>query len=488
MASIFQRIRTAVESNGVGSLIFATALVITSAIIAVPRGGSAAPRPHVDNSTRINTTAGGVTLSGSISQKKIVQGSDGVVYLELSIDNSDKAKTAADRSPVDMVVVLDRSGSMAAENRLPFAKSAINDLLSRLNKEDRFGLITFETGAAVVSELEAVTDEFRSREQRVVASLTPAGSTNMSAGLELAKSMVARASGRTRKVILLSDGEANLGVTDPSALASMAQSFGTNEAILSTIGMGLGFNEGLMASLADHGMGNYSFLESLAKLGDVLSKDLDSTRQVFASSSGLELQLPKGVRVVDSSGYPLDTTGDKVRILTGQLLSGIKKSLIVTLSAPTADIGMVALGGIHLNYTVDGKVGDVSLDGTELALEIVEPSRKPEAIASMDETLFRKAWAANNLGRMQQEFSAQMKVGNVTKAKDLLRSYRNEVDVASSSAGIANLMPAPAAAKLQAMEAVAADADSGSAEEKKTKQNRAAKSILSEARISQRGN
>ncbi|MFN8391038.1 MAG: VWA domain-containing protein [Bdellovibrionota bacterium] len=487
MQSLFQRLKNSLRSTRAGAFLFVTSLAITTAAVALPQGGIApSPLPKPEPQSEHVSSANGVKLTGSLSQTKLVQGADGTFYLELAIDTP--AETGSPkRTPVDMVVVLDRSGSMAAENRLPYAKSAIKDLLARLTPEDRFGLITFETSASVVSELSPVTEEFRRGEEQVVNGLSPAGSTNMSGGLVLAKSMIDRAGpGRLKKIILLSDGEANLGVIDPNALASIARGFSGSETILSTIGMGLGFNEALMASLADHGMGNFSYLESLASLGNILSKDLEATRSVFASSSNVELRLPAGFRVIDTSGYPSERVSgsDTLRILTGQILSGVRKTLFVTVAAPTSNTGPLSVGDVQLTYTKDGISSSLPLDTSDLALQVVEPARRAEAVASVNQDLFKKSWIANNLGRMQQQFSSEMKAGSIGGAKSALTDYRKRAQDAESVYGV-SILDKVTSSTLSKMDGQADDALVGTREEQATKQNRAAKELLVEGRANQ---
>src|SRR5215470_6238781 len=132
-----------------------------------------------------------------------------------------------------------------------------------------------------------------------------------------------------------------MGIVDPRALSQLAASFAGHGAVLSTIGMGLGFNETLMASLADYGMGHYAYLEHLAKLAAILEQDMHDARQVFASASNLEMTLGDGVTVTDVGGYPIDLTTQpgSIRVMTGQLLGGAKKHFVVTLTVPTHRVG-----------------------------------------------------------------------------------------------------------------------------------------------------
>src|SRR5262249_5058874 len=162
--------------------------------------------------------------------------------------------------------------------------------------EDRFALITFDSVAVVDTELTSVTDAAREGIVRRVNALQPGSSTNISDGLLKARALLQGSAGeRSRPIILLSDGGAHTGIVDPKELAKIAMSFTEHRAVLSTIGMGLGFNEALMAALADYGMGHYAYLEHLERLGEILEQDMSDTRQVFASASSLEIICGDGV-------------------------------------------------------------------------------------------------------------------------------------------------------------------------------------------------
>jgi Ca-activated chloride channel homolog len=348
-----------------GSLgLFVALIVGTTAIALAPRatgGGGGAG-------------ADGVTLSGMLSQTKLVQGGNGVMYLDLSLTTPSAMLSPSRVQASDIVVVLDRSGSMAADNRLPYAQEAVRRLVRQLQADDRFALITFDSVAVVDTELTPVTDAARERIVQRVHAIQPGASTNIGDGLLKARALLQGNVGgwaplnwrpsadavagngpdgpaptqsrqRHRKVILLSDGEANMGIVDPKELAKIAASFTSHSAVLSTIGMGLGFNETLMATLADYGMGHYAYLEHLEKLGEILEQDMADTRQVFASASSLEITCGDGVTVTDVGGYPIDLTAQpgKARVSTGQLLGGATKHFVVSMTVPTDRVGEIGL-------------------------------------------------------------------------------------------------------------------------------------------------
>ncbi|MBM3225422.1 MAG: VWA domain-containing protein, partial [Candidatus Tectomicrobia bacterium] len=379
MRSIITRVARLLHSPRASFSLFALLMVGTAAVALAPRatGGSGhmpTPLPVPQPVPVSNQDASGVTFTGVFSQTKLVQGGNGVVYLDLRIKAPTAAAAVAPQAS-DFIVVLDRSGSMAADNRLPYAKEAIRALLSRLHAEDRFALVTFDTTAAVHTALTPVTNQAREQIMRQVNLLRPGASTNLSDGLLQAQALLQAPVGeRRRKVLLLSDGEANAGIVAPRELAKIAASFTQQQAVLSTIGMGLGFNETLMASLADYGMGHYGYLEHLEKLGDILQHDIHNTRQVFASASSLEITLGDGVTVTDVGGYPLDTTTQPgtVRVATGQLLGGAQKQFTVTFAMPTHHLGALALGPITLHYTTAQGQAHLALPREHLQLAVLE--------------------------------------------------------------------------------------------------------------------
>ena len=491
--SLIARFKRIFTSDSASKLIFGGAIFATIAAVIAPQILSAAPSigrtPAIPPVITASGSDGKLKITATISQKKIVQNSDTPVYVEVAVTPPESEKKNAQSVPVDMVVVLDRSGSMSADNRLPYAKSAIKELLSRLNESDRFGLVTFDTSAQIVTPLSALTADFRAQESSVVDSLTTGGSTNLSGGLDLAKSLLTgSSSGRTRKVILLSDGEANLGITDNNQLAILGRSFSQSETILSTVGVGLGFNEVLMSSLADNGMGNFSFLEHLASLGEILQKDLQSTREVYAGVSGLEISMPPGIKLIDASGYPqsAEKTGNTVHLLTGQLLNGVRKSFFLTFQVPSSSVGDISIGDLTFDYSVNGFAQKVQLSREAMMLAVVEPAREAEAFASVDETLFKKSWAVNNLGRMQQQFSAEMRAGNTEGAKAVLDTYRSEVDKNERQykMKIANSILSD---ELTSMSGAVADVAASPPAAQAEKSNRAAKEMLSKGLGAQRG-
>lgn len=495
MSSICTHMARIVRSPRVALGMFMTLVLGTGALTFTPRatgggGPGSPPPPLIPSPTVVSREADGVTLSGTLAQAKFVQGSNGVVYLDVRIDTPAVTAGPTGAKASDLVVVLDRSGSMAAENRLPYAKEAVRSLLSRLHADDRFALVTFDSTAVVNTPLTPVTEAQREHLVRQVNSLHPGSSTNISDGLLKARALFQGPAGeRSRKVILLSDGEANMGIVDPKELTKIAASFAEHNTVLSSIGMGLGFNETLMASLADYGMGHFGYLEHLARLGEILEKDMQDARQVYASASGLEMTLGDGVTVTDAGGYPLDVTSKPgtARVLTGQLLGGTTRHFVVTMSVPTERLGEVSLGDITLHYDSSAGTRHVALARDTLRVAVLEPTQRgrEEAVSSVDQGLFRQLWESNNLGRLQKAYSHWLREGDKAKAEESITEYRQAMQAAASDAGVPVESPA-VTEKLSTMEQELQDAFHGPAGIQQEKRNRAAKSRYDAALKSQR--
>lgn len=440
-------------------------------------GGSPAP------------TASGVTVGAKLSQTKLLQGQDGTVYVNLSIHTPQGHNEHVDKAPTDFVVVLDRSPSMLAANRLPFAKAAVVELINKLDEGDRLGLIAFDGRAQIYSELVDITPRARQRLIHLVNNLTVGSATNIGDGLTRARALIERSpSHRVKKILVLSDGETNRGITDPNALARLASDISSKHIVLSTIGMGLGFNEALMASLADHGMGNYAYLEHLNTLGGILAKDLEDTHLIYAENSELRLQLHDGVQLVDAAGYPVEKTGrhtTHIRIKTGQLLRGSHKNLVLTLNSPTVTPGAFTLGDIAWQFNVDGQTNQATVGSQQLAYAVVEAAQKKEAVASISEKVYRKSWLRNNLGRMRQKLYQQVKEGNKSKAQAVIDDYRRELRKAEKESGL-SIRNQKLDNDIAEMETGLEDAFSGAPAEQDVKRNSFSKSMQSQSRDEQR--
>jgi len=163
------------------------------------------------------------------------------------------------RQPATLQVVLDRSGSMAGD-RLEGARKALLALVDRLDPTDNFGVVAFDDSVEVVVPAGPLTN--KAAVKHAISGIDDGGSTDLSSGylrgLQEAR-RVAGPAGAT--VLIVSDGHANAGITDPDQLGKVAVEAQTHRITTSTLGFGLGYDEVLLAALARGGAGNELFAE-----------------------------------------------------------------------------------------------------------------------------------------------------------------------------------------------------------------------------------
>ena len=425
----------------------------------------------------------GVKFQASLSNPMIVQGHDGTVYLNLSATTPRIEYEDILRVPTDLIVVLDRSGSMGEDDKWHYAISAIHSVLDRLGRDDRVALVTFDSYAQVQSRLVSATEGNVQRFRAIVNGLSPGASTNMGEGLMRAQELASglMAAKRRGRVLLLSDGHANAGIVEPAQLGAIVRRITDQGAVVSTIGMGLGFNETLMASLADHGMGSFSYLEHLESLGTILAKELSDSRDLYADASEIRIDLPSGVELIDAAGYPFVLEGKTAVIRTGQLFQDSVKSFMATLRIPNHMAAEYTFGNIDLSYRVDGRSYRQEVESSGLTMACVVPEREEEAVASIDKELYEDAWIKNNIGSLMKEVADYVRTGERAKAEEVVESYRKRLEDAGANVpGLSR----QAGRELDELESRVDDAFNGP--DQKVKQNRAAKSMLGDSQELQR--
>src|SRR5919106_1005445 len=195
---------------------------------------------------------------------------------------------ANERSPATLEVVLDRSGSMA-DGRLIAALQAIDSLVGRLHHEDRLGLVIFDTEVAVPVPAGPVGDG--SSVRRTLAAIHPGAITNLSGGLLRGIQEAQRvADGAGATLVLLSDGHANEGVIDHGLLEQFAAGAQRASISTSTIGVGLGYDEDLLAAIARGGSGNEHFAEHGDDAGAALASEVEGLLEQAVQAASLTVK------------------------------------------------------------------------------------------------------------------------------------------------------------------------------------------------------
>jgi Ca-activated chloride channel family protein len=192
--------------------------------------------------------------------------------------------------PKNLVFLIDVSGSMDDENKLPMVKRSLELLIGELDAMDRVAIVVYAGGSGVV--LPPTPGSHRSRISMAVNDLEAGGSTNGASGIELAYDLAVEnlRPGAINRVILATDGDFNVGVTSREQLLQLIERRRAQGVYLTVLGYGMGnLKDATMEMLADHGNGNYAYIDSLREAHKVLVEEIGSTLNVVAQDAKLQL-------------------------------------------------------------------------------------------------------------------------------------------------------------------------------------------------------
>lgn len=235
--------------------------------------------------------------------------------------------------PVNLALVIDKSGSMAAEDKLERVKQAMLTLVEQLRETDTLSIVTFDSEAQVAYSAHRLDNKEAVR--GVVRELKPGSSTNIHSGLMLGYREAMRAfdASGTNRVVLLTDGIANQGVIEPDKIAAASQEFNAKGIDLTTIGLGAELNKDLLRKLAKSGHGLFHFIGDTADIEKVFVKEIQSQLSPVADRPELVVEIPSGLRLTQVYGFE-PVVGEKtVRIALDTMNSGMTEVVLMRFQA-----------------------------------------------------------------------------------------------------------------------------------------------------------
>jgi len=273
--------------------------------------------------------------------RHLIRAAGGSVRYALVSVIAPQAPPKAGREPLHVALVLDRSGSMGGP-KIALAREAVRQTLQALRPADRFSLIVYDEEVTRVVESAKATAEARRNAMEKLSRIDARGSTDLHGGWragcdQLAAHLGANDVGRC---LLLTDGQANVGIADPAELARLAGVARKDQRIAtSTFGVGDDFDERLLHGMADASGGRFYFIEQPAQIPDLLTSELGELLQVVARDASLTLQLPKGVEAAPLNALETAATEGGVQIRLGDLVSGQQLDVVVALKFPAGHNG-----------------------------------------------------------------------------------------------------------------------------------------------------
>ncbi|OUD13331.1 vWA domain-containing protein [Thioflexithrix psekupsensis] len=279
------------------------------------------------------------------------------------------------RRPLNLSIVIDRSGSMAGQP-LKQAVNAARLLVEQLSAEDIVSVVIYDDDVETIFEPQAVKN--KDIIYTVLSKITAGGCTNLSGGwLKGCEHVQAHyAADKINRVLLLTDGQANVGVTDSKVLINTAQQKSQNAHIsTTTLGFGSHFNEDLLIGMAKNANGNFYFIQTPEDLIEVFRIELESLSSLVAQDLVVTLTPHHGAQVEQIlNHYRHKDKADGVEILLGDVYEVEAKQLALVVSIPAQAVGTQPMFTVHYRYqtVVNEAIEQTTADST-LTIPVVTP-------------------------------------------------------------------------------------------------------------------
>ena len=415
--------------------IFAIAATLTAAAAIV---AARAPSPTTPDVTPCQLTAPVATpkvqvgdtiqMTARLSHANLLR-SDKPRVGSLLVDLSAVEDAPKVSAPLDLAIVIDRSGSMSADGKLDSARRAAMALIDELRPSDRVALVTYSTNAHTDFHLSPATPGSLRALKGAVRRIEADGGTNISAALQQARDLLQRHTdaARVRRVILLSDGHATAGFTQTDHLARIATEARDEGVSVTAIGLGVEFNESLMTRIAQSGNGNYYYVSRGADLRRTFSQEFKTLTATVARDVQLAIRLRPGVTLTQLSGYAHTTRADGALVVPlGEFWAADSRSLMLDLTfAPNlgADADLASIADITLEYR-DLLRGAPQTWGGSLSMGVTE---SPQVVyASLNPEVELRAVQLRTAATYQRAMDDYER-GDTRRAQKLLRDRSHEL-------------------------------------------------------------
>jgi Ca-activated chloride channel homolog len=262
------------------------------------------------------------------------------------------------RTPLNLSLVIDRSGSMQGA-KLSYTLQAAQFLVSQLTARDRFSVVTYNGAVDTIVPPQPV--KRKDDILQLLAQIVADGTTNLSGGwlAGVAHVNAGLTQGATNRVLLMTDGKANRGITDSAQLIALAGQKHSEDVSTTTLGMGQDFHEDLLVSMAMAGGGSYYYIESPEVAPAIFEKELAGLLQVVGQNLQITLVPSAHIRAVAQlNAYPESRIGPEYAYALGDIYGDEEKVIVLALDVPAiADLGSIEIARLRFAYDAIEETG-----------------------------------------------------------------------------------------------------------------------------------
>ena len=343
----------------------------------------------------------------------------------------------ADRPPVNLSLIIDKSGSMGGD-RIQHARQGAIEAVRRLGNKDIFSVVVFDREVETLIPAQRLTN--LGLVEETISGIQAGGTTNIHGGMQAGLTELKKNLGKKylNRAVLLSDGLANVGPTQPEAFDKLGREFSRSGVIVSTVGLGRDYNERLLANLAQASEGNNYFVDNPKTLPKIFEDEIGALVSTVATGVTITIELPARVLLRNVLGRAYRQTGNRIEIDFHDLGGGASKYSLLELTIPRGDEGQVLdalVARARYRRVADNRDGE-----TSARTQVRYTSRPAEADAAVNLEV-QNAWVELHQAAVQDEVLDLVERGQRQQAQERLRKLGEE----AAAAGI----QAPAAARLE---------------------------------------
>jgi len=409
-----------------GILVLAAAVACAALLLTAVRKTP----PPARGSTGLATNAAGLSVRAYLQSSHLLVGTH-EAHVAVTID-APKDPAQKVRPAMNVAIVIDHSGSMAGE-KLEHARQAAQRLVSLLSPRDRFAIIGYGSEVEVVFPSALATEQAKDAALAAIQRIYDDGGTNLSGGLTTGRAQILANPEleSVARIVLISDGLANEGIVGREELAGLARDTASRGISITTVGVGLDFDERTMTQIAVSGRGNYYFVESSAMLAELFATELEKLGSTTATQVRVAIAPAPGVEILEAYGYPIQVEGGRVLIPIADLHSGEQRKVVLRTRVNAEKLGAMDLGAIHVTFLPTGshEMARATIawraevtDNQQLVLD----GRDPEGMRYIERALNAKAIDEATVMYEQGDQAAAMQV--LEKRRAAVKVIANELD------------------------------------------------------------
>ena len=271
------------------------------------------------------------------------------------------------RQPLNLALVIDRSGSMNGP-KLEYVQQAALHIVNLLSPLDQLAIITFDDQVEIIHQAAPVDADYKESARRRIMNIRTGNRTNLSDGWLLGCDQIAAhpLERALQRCLLLTDGLANLGITDPEVLSAHSRQLHDRGISTTTFGVGADYNEFLLEQMANNGGGNYYFIQDPEDIPDLFRTELDELTTITAANTTVSVNLPNKVKTVPIGNWKIAQLEDRLDIFLGDIPATQERKAFFKLVCPP----MEDQKSINLNAEISarGELGESLTANSSLTL------------------------------------------------------------------------------------------------------------------------